>query len=265
MTALEQAMLSNELERPKSSQGVFELPCGYLDSEGTLHKEVELSELTGNEEELLVSPSVPAHRRPGLMIGRCLKRVGTIVDRGKLMVIADQLTVGDRMFILFALRRITLGDEYPFKATCRACSKEGMYSVNLGELEVRPMKEPHRRVYDVTLPSGKTVRFRIMTGEDEGRLARHKKLEEKISVALAARIELLNGAMPTLDDIKKLTLRDRDDLRALMDEHDGGVDTSIEMQCTSCGAEFEEEVDVSQAGFFFPSMVRRKSKTKSIS
>lgn len=259
-TVLQQGLLLNELERPKSSLGVFELPCGYLDEEGVLHREVELSELTGNEEDLLASPTIPVQRKMGLLIGRCIKRLGTITDRGKIAMISEQLTIGDRVFLLFALRRITLGDSYPFKITCPTCNKESMHNVDMAELRVQPMNEPEKRIYDVTIPSGKTVRFKIMTGEDEGKLSKIKKLEDKLSVALLVRVELLNGKPPTLDDIKGLTIKERDDLRAMMDECDGGIDTTVETSCPLCSSEFETEIDAGQAGFFFPQTQRKRLK-----
>ncbi len=261
----EQMLIKAQLEQPKATQGIYTLPCGYIDEENVLHTEVELSELTGNEEDLLASPSVANNRKMGLLIGRCVKRLGTIIDRGKLAMIADNLTIGDRTYLMFALRRITLGDQYPFKSTCPSCSRESTYEVDMSQLEIKKMKDPMRRIYDATLPSGRLVRFRVLTGADENKLSSIRKMEDKLSTALVIRLEMLDGKPPTLQDIKQMSMRDRDDLRAEFDEHDGGVDTSLEMRCTLCGAEFNDEIDPGQAGFFFPSVTRKRSKTRSSS
>jgi hypothetical protein len=263
MSTTEQVLVLNSLEEPKSTQGLLELPCGYLDDEGNLHTELELSELTGNEEDMLASRTVPTHKKMGVLIGRCVKRIGDVTDKGKLAAIANKLTVGDRVYIMFGLRRITLGDSYPFRATCPRCNVESMFQVSMADLDIQKMPEPEKRIYDYELPSGATVRFRIMTGLDEERLAQFKKLADKLSMALLVRIELLGGKPPTMKDIKDMSMRDRDALRAYMDEVDGGVETELEMGCPNCGAEFEEQIDPGQPGFFFPSMTRRKSKTKS--
>lgn len=262
---VQSALLVNEMERPKSTQGVFDLPCGFLDEEGTLHTEVELSEMGGNEEDLLISTATPNQKKMSLLIGRCVRRIGSITDRGKIAMIADRLTVGDRTFILFALRRVALGDAYPFKATCHSCRKEDMYMVDMSELEVRPMKDPHKRIFDGQLPSGKMMRFRVMTGEDEAKLGKVKLIEDKLSMSMLLRMELLDGKPPTLDDIKRMSLRDRDAARALFEENDGGVDTTLDMQCRQCGAEFQDEVDPGQPGFFFPSTTQRRSRARSSS
>jgi hypothetical protein len=259
----EQMLMMNELEQPKSTQSFLELPCGYIDDEDVLHREIEISELTGEEEDMLASRTVPANKKMSILIGRCVTRIGDITDKGKIAMIANKLTVGDRTFLIFALRRLTLGELYPFRVGCPQCNKEGMYQVQMSDLEVREMPTPEKRVYEHELPSGKAVRFRIMIGSDEERVSKMRSMDDKVSAAMLMRLELLDGKPPTLQEIKRLTMRDRDDLRCAFEDVDGGVDTTLEMTCSNCGAEFESDVDAGQAGFFFPSMTRRKSKTRS--
>lgn len=259
----QQIVLMNELEKPKSTQGLFVLPCGYIDDDGALHNEVELKELTGNEEDMLASRTIPAHKKMGFLIGRCVRRLGTITDQGRLAAIAGDLTIGDRTFLIFALRRITLGDMYPFKVGCPVCSKISTYQIDMADLETKFMPTPEKRIYDDKLPSGKTVRFRILVGRDEEQLGKAKNVDDKASLALLLRLELIDGKPPTMADVKNLSMRDRDALRVLVDDVDGGVETGLELSCPSCGAEFEDDVDAGQAGFFFPSMTQKRSKTRS--
>ena len=251
------------VDKPKSTQGVFELPCGYLDPEGQLHTEVEVREITGHEEDLLGSKSVPHHKKIGLLVSRCITRIGDITDPGKIAVLANELTVGDRVFLMFAIRRTSLGDEYPFRNTCPECGYKGLFNLDLSELEVKKMTDPRKRIFDSVLPSGKSVRFRPLQGKDEETLAKASSSNDAMTLAILARLEMLDDAPPTLVAVKNLGLQDRNFLRSAFDDIEGGVDTTLDMQCPSCMAEFEQELEVGQAGFFSPSSVQKGSKKRS--
>lgn len=242
-------------EEPAGSLGVFDLPCGFLDEDGVLHKEVQVREITGHEEDMLGSNSVPNHKKIGLLITGCLQRVGTITDQKTLNAVADNLTVCDRVFLMFAIRRASLGDAYPFRSECPKCKYRGIFTLDLSDLEVKTMKEPMKRIFDCRLPSGKEARFRPLIGKDEERLSKASSSNEALSLAILMRLLVLEGEPPTLKAVKDLGMKDRNFLRGEFDKVEGGIETTLDMGCPTCEHEFEEELDVSQAGFFFPSSV----------
>jgi len=95
----------------------FQLPLGYTDEAGTLHREVELNPLTGKEEELVArnhgQESAPL---VAIVLSRCLRRLGSIAP-----VPADvigRLPKEDRQFLLLKLREITFGDMVQTTVTC---------------------------------------------------------------------------------------------------------------------------------------------------
>lgn len=256
-----EVITQNLLETPKSTHGVYDLPCGYLDSTGTLHTEIHLREMTGREEDILASQKLTPQKKINAVVTNCLERIGTITDKSQFAGIVPQLPTGDRVFLLLALRRTSLGDDFPVEDTCPACNTKSSYVLNLGDLETRKLPDPLKRVFDDVLPSGKKVRYRLGLGADEERLARVPD-DEKPSVSLLVRLELLDGKVPSLPEIKALAWRDRQALRAMLEEQDGGVDTSLELTCPACGHEFERELDLGQQGFFFPDRVQRDSKKR---
>ena len=265
MSAQSEALLMNQMEEPKAPIGIFELPCGFLDTDGTLHTEVEVSEITGHEEDMMAARSIPHYKKMGTLIARCVKRIGTITDRGRISMITSDLTIGDRAFLIFAIRRVTLGDLLPFDSTCPKCEKSAAYSISLADLDVKKMADPKKRIYDITLPSKKMVRFHVMVGRDEENLAKKDMPDDSLSAALLARLEMLDGKPPTIGDLKSMSARDRNHLRSTFEEVEGGVDVSIDMTCRLCGHEWESEVDPGQAGFFFPSVAQKTSKKRSTS
>jgi len=228
-----------KLDVPSSSVGVFDLPCGLL------------------EEDMLGSKAVPSHKKIGMLIAGCLERVGSISDKGRLSQVAEELTVGDRVFLMFAIRRTSLGNEYPFRGQCPKCKYRGIFNLDLSDLDVKMMAEPMLRTFERKLPSGKVAQFRPLVGKDEESISKAASSNEAMSLSILMRLQQLEAQPPTLAAVKDLGMKDRNFLRAEFEKIEGGVDTTLEMSCPSCNHEFEEELDVAQAGFFFPSSVRK--------
>lgn len=258
-------VIEMNLEIPTSPLASAGLPCGYIDSEGTLHSEVEVRELTGVEEDILATKGISFSDKITNVLARCVLKIGTISDPSSIAAIIPKLLVGDRLFLLFAIRQVTLGDEYPFTYKCESCDTEQTFVVRLSDFEVFPMEDPFKRVFDAKLPSGKTARFRSLTGEDEREMAKAgKRREDVLSYGIFRRLELLDGKPPSLAAVKALSLRDRNYLREAFDQNEGGIETTMEIDCPNCGAEAEKEIGI-QSGFFFPSESRKRSKRRSSS
>lgn len=281
-----QMMTEAQIREPKPSVGIYTLPCGYLDADGVLHTEVLLNEISGKEEDMLASKKVPDQKKMNQLLISCIERLGTLTDRSKIAAAVPELLVGDRVFLLIAVRRTSLGDDYPYKDECPSCEKVSLMSINLGEVEVAPMPEPTKRIFDARLPSkaatrvwadtgelpeveklspsGKTVRFRPVTGRDEEKYGNVLSKDDALSKLLQARIELLDGKPPTVEDLQALSLTERQFLRdVIFDAADGGVETTLDVTCPQCGHDYTRELDIGQMGFFFPSAARKNSKGRS--
>jgi hypothetical protein len=261
----EHAIISNQLEYPHSTTGEVELPCGWIHEGAHLTKAV-VREISGHEEDMLASDKVKPITKLTELISKCVIKLGDITDRELISRAARELTIGDRAWLILAIRRRTLGDIFPYTETCPnpACKVKRLYQVNLADLEARKMADPLRRLYEAELPGlGKTARFHVMTGADEEEISKYQT--DLISRALHVRLELIGDRKPSLDEVRSLSMRDRDTLRAVIDDVEGGVDTEIEMTCPECGMEFSRELDIGQQGFFFPSRAQSRSKKKSSS
>ncbi len=266
MSNVEQMQLTNQALEPSSSIGVFELPCGYLTEDGQLLTEVKLREITGVEEDMLASKSVPGGKKITHLIAGCMERIGALADKSQFPDIARALTVGDRVFLMLAVRRVTLGDQYPFTAKCPECGKSRLYEVDLGGLAIKKMEDPKKRVYDTELPSSKLpVRFHVMTGKEEEKLAKTSEQDDQLSLTILARVELIGGKPASVGVLKRLGMIDRTFLRDQFNEVEGGLDMEVEIACGSCGEEFKIDLDIGQPGFFFPSRTQKNSKVNTSS
>jgi hypothetical protein len=252
--AAEQIHTLNQMETAKGSQGVFQLPCGYFDPETQeLITEVQVREITGVEEDMLASNQVPGEQKMSQLLSSCVVRVGNVLDRSRVHQMVSDLVIGDRVFLLFAIRRVTLGDELPIREECPHCKVKSLFVINIGEeLKIKPMRDPKVRIHDVQLPSGKSARFRVATGSDEARVAKiiRRQREDALSQSLLMRLELLEGVKPDLASVRALGMRDRSFLRDQFEEVEGGVDTTLEFVCPSCGREWERDLDLKGASFF---------------
>jgi hypothetical protein len=253
-----------QVETPKPPVGLYEMPCGYLDDSGELYTEIVVREITGGEEDMLVSKSVPNLRKMNELLIRCVERIGPYQERKDIIKIIPKLLVGDRVFLLFAVRRASLGDMFPFEEVCPKCDKKSGYMQDLSEMKIVKMPDPRKRIFDEVLPrSQKPVRFRPLTGADEERLNKALDGADSASAAILIRLELLDDKPPTMADVKKLGLQDRIWLRRKFDEAEGGVDTTMEVECPFCNHKFERDLQVDDPGFFYPSETQLSSSEKS--
>ena len=252
---------------PKSTQGMFTLPCGILDNDGGLHTDIHLREMTGIEEEILAGKGEVTAKLNKVM-ANCVESIGSLPHCDVETI--KRLTVVDRVFLLVALRRVSLGDSYGMKVRCPACSHESNFQTDLGNLEVRNMEDPSRRSYEGTMPSGKSFVWHPMTGMDEEWLneARKKlKGEGVVTLSMMARMDELDGKplkkdpkhrrdlVGAVSEVAGLSLRDRNHLRRTFEKTEGDVDTELDFECESCGHEFSADLRVDPAAFFFPSEI----------
>jgi hypothetical protein len=249
----------NSLLDPKSSKGVYTLPTGYLDEAGKLHSVAEVREMTGEEEDLLASRNTDPVHKINTIMARCVTRIGEVTDPGQISSAVLDLPVGDRMFLLFAIRQVTLGDEYPFTTTCpeEKCGKSAVYTVLVSSIDVKNAPDPAKRLFEGILPrSKKTFTYKMLTGRDEASVAAENS-KDALSIAMKRRIVSIDGKEATLEAIKAIGLADRGYIRACFEKIDGGIDTSMDMVCKFCDHSFKTDLDISQAGFFFPSAVTK--------
>lgn len=287
-----QVLRDAAVDEPKSSIGADVLPCGYIDEAGALHTSYVVREIDGEVEDMLGSSQIPPFLKLDMLIAKCIERIGPYSDPA---VIADKvvpaLTIGDRIFLLFQIRRVSLGDDFHFDLDCtnpncvtmvegQPVRNRSRYTLNLGGVEIRPMGRPEQRTYVKNIqPRGAAapfpVTFHVMTGRDEHRIARLDSAESAHagSLQILARLDQYGdrkidwgpkerNGRALLAFVKGLPISSRNALRDAFEEVEGGVDTEIEVDCPFCLQHIVTEM-VLDAGFFRPSAeMSRRSKRR---
>lgn len=240
-----------------------ELVCGYVDAEGEIHKDFDLHEMNGHDEDVLASTG-PVTARLNKVIHNCLDRLGQVSDKQKLWTAVTQLTMPDRLLMLIRIRQVSIGKDFRMTIVCPECKKNSHVTVDLSALETRPMAEPTKRVREDEIPGGILVKWHIMTGDDEEWLSTQQKQkgQDKLTLAILSRVDAIGtyefdrktpmGLRGAMQMLKAMPTSKRNAIRGLFRAHEGAVDTEILYDCPGCQMEIRGDLEIGQPGFFFP-------------
>ena len=250
-TALEINIRS--LSNSKASVGIFTLPGGYLDSEGVVHDEAQVREMTGAEEDVLAGKGTIMSKL-NTILASCLVRIGTITDKNRMQEVVMNLPAVDRICLLVMIRSVSIGDEYSFDAVCPSCRDKSVHTINLSTLPVKEMPDKTKRFFDIQTPSGKIVQIKTLLGKDEAAASDiAQKFPNDLSSALMlARVTQIDGKPAALQDTKSLSWKDLSFLRKELRAHDGDLDTKAENTCQKCNNDFSIDLDIGSQSFFYP-------------
>jgi len=183
------------------------------------------------------------------------------------------LSSPDRTYALIHLRAFTYGDEYEFRLTCDRCKHHHGWGVDLvKDLDVIDMHDAARasiredQPYVIESKEFGQIYCRVPTGVDEAYLATLDGKEDvKASIYQLARqivkiadAEDFDSIMTLVEDIPA---RVADDIRDQIDDIEGGVDTSFDVECPKC--ESTQQVFLPFEASFFSSRRRFKRSSKS--
>lgn len=238
----------------------FEMLVGYVDQDGNVHREFEVREMNGLDEEAISKNSIKNNGGKILrtILERCCVRIGTIerseVKPSKWTDIIQDLTVDDQDYILFKIRELSYGEEIECKHTCPnpECKEEIITTIETDELEVIPFDGQHTIEFE--LPKG----FKDKDGNllRRGKIRRPNGLDREIldnvirknvgqanTLMLSRCIVELEGIKVYDDLVRSLSVKDRNYLVKLIEEHKCGVNLAIDIECPNCYEEFKASLN----------------------
>ena len=232
----------------------FEMPAGYLDSDGVLHKTFTIREMTGRDEEAISKGDL---RQNGaklitVLLERCVMSIGTLVKKEvgeiKWKEIIKSLYVGDQDYIVLKIRELSMGGEIEVTHICPNCKASMKTILDVSELEVEPFKG--ERLIQFELPKGyrdkkgnvhTTGTMKLPTGYDREVLTpiAKKNVAQASTLMLTRLCKFDDGISVTEDVMRDLTIRDREYLQKLLQENLFGVNLEVDVTCVDCGEEFK--------------------------
>ena len=270
----------------KSSVLLFKLPGGVWDGK-ELHTSVQVDELDGEDEDILVNDASLYPLRLNAILGRKVKQIGTIVDEATIKAIVPKLSALDRAAILICIRRVTHGDIISgMEVKCSACDTMFKASPDLSSITyIRPLK-PDQNEWEFKLPKASAkagrdviVRWRTFNGEMEQRIAQVSKQignKDALTWRIMGRLVSIDGKDMGLKDehfgtdgkikqdkvlvdlfraVKLMSQADRNSLRHEFRRVEGDIDLSVSGKCSnpSCPSPDQKfTLDITDINFFFP-------------
>ena len=249
----------SSIDDPRSA--VFNLPGGYRDVAGRLHREVALAPLTGREEELLAARAsgTPLAVLVTCALMACLRRVGPY--RPVTGDIVRGLLAADRAYLLLKLRQLTFGDRIAAVLLCPVCGQRMDVDFFADQVPIEARRPAAgTATFDLspsaayTAPDGtihQTVEFRLPTGEDQEIIAlAHPAISEQQAVTvLLARCLRRLGAITPVDEQTAAHLGPitRREIEEQMERVSPSVDLDLEVTCPECGRAFLQPLEWSAA------------------
>ncbi|MFA6052274.1 MAG: DUF6760 family protein [Methylobacter sp.] len=244
-------------------QKYYVLPAGYIDSQGVLHKEVELTPLTGREEELLANYHYPTAALVTEVLERCVKRIGTIESVTPSLL--RELLVADRQYLLLMLRQLTFGDRIQATLLCpwphcgkgvdidflisdvpiSPCDHEKYYSLNIE-------KFPDAQALGLGSESFMQVRYRLPNGHDQEAFSDTSRANDVLAITtLLSRCIIKFGCInhPTAEWLLQLPPAVRLRIEQEMEARAPNLELTMEAECPECKRSFIAPFELQD--FFF--------------
>ena len=223
---------------------MIELPSrGLLYGDALPDGKVMMSPMRTSDEKLLAGGGANRQQLINTLIKRCLKT--DVVPYNKLLI-------GDKTYLLLALRSISYGTYYEFKLACSSCGEQFIHGMDVPEdFEIRILTEEDEATFSVDLPvSKKSVTLRRLLVEDEDtiiKFLRREKLRSgrkaegdpayqmRIALAIVSIGEEEVELKDALTFVEGLYGKDSLAIRNALDDNDCGVDIMLNLDCPHCG------------------------------
>lgn len=243
-----------------SNGEVYELLQGYKDNEGTIHKEFELREMDGSDEEAISKKEVKSNGAKVLrtLLERCCIRIGTLykaeMKPSKWVEIIQSLATGDQDYMLLQLRKISVGEEIETKYQCTdsECKEDINLTIEVDELEIIPFDGLWE--FEFELPRGykdkdgnyhKVGKMRHPNGLDREALDSIMRNNTGLAntLMLSRCVVELEGTPVHDEVIRSLPIKDRTYLIATLKEHYFGANMEVEVECPTCYNTFKASLN----------------------
>lgn len=240
-----------------------DLLAGYVDKDGICHKTFTIREMTGADEEYVNRADIKTNgaKVATALLSRCVLSVGTLTRKSvgnpkEWENIFKEMLTGDRDTILLELRRESIGDTIEVAHTCPNpdCKAKLKTEVAIDELQINEFDGLREIPFE--LPKG----YRDKKGNvhKRGIMRRPNGLDGELLTPLAknniakAETTLLtrickfeDGAYIDESVMASLSLKDRNYLQGLLNEHQFGVDMTVDVMCDHCGEYFKGNLNQS--------------------
>ena len=231
------------------------LLAGYVDENGIHHKTFTYREMNGKDEEAISKADVRQNgaKMVNVLVERCVVAIGTLTKKEcgvRWGTIVREMLGGVLDYMAFKIRELSKGNEVEFQHKCPSCGTKLTTIVDTEEFNIKPFMG--QSAIDFTLARGykdkkgevhREGTLRLPNGFDREIVTPlfKKNTSTAMTMLLTRLIAFHDGALVTQDLVNEMTLRDRDILEKIIKENAFGVDSTIDIVCSSCGQDISGE------------------------
>lgn len=248
--------LDDEIEVAEDGY-VHDVPllAGYTDKNGVHHTTFTYREMNGKDEEAISKADIRQNgaKMVNVLVERCVVAIGTLTKKecgaewGKII---REMLGGDLDYMAFKIRELSKGKEIEFSHKCPSCGSKLTTIVNTDEFALKPFMGSYavdfslvRGYKDASGEVHKDGVLRLPNGFDRELVTPlfKKNVSTATTMLLTRLISFNDGAYVSQSLVSEMSLRDRDILEKLLSAHSFGIDTTIEIICSTCGADISGE------------------------
>ena len=220
--------ISQLLKKVESKKGwvSITLPSRGVFNEGI--KEVKIRPFTYEDERILRSVT---------RVNEGIKAVSTLMERCIEGISYSDLSLYDKHYLLFKLREISYGNEYPVGIECQHCGEENSLAIELDQLKVDYANEGMEYPTPVVLPDSEvTAYINCPRAKDEGLLNNPAALTDSLWKFIE-RIESHSDRGIIQGFLTKTTAKDIAVVRQSIFSRKIGLQTDVRFICKHCNAD----------------------------
>lgn len=158
----------------------------------------------------------------------------------------SELTPHDKVYLLYRIRGLSYGDEYPIQHDCQSCSKSNKLTINISTIQVMPLSE---EMMKFTLPDSlQPVIIKLPRVQDESLF----KTPELATESIPMFVHSIGGVTDkTIIEsfVRKTTVRDIDTLRRKIYSPEYGMETHFFYNCGECRTKNRVEISLNENFF----------------
>jgi len=238
----------------------IDLPSGgkfYPEGSPLRSGKIDVKYMTAKEEDILTSTNLI---QKGTVIDKLMESL--IVTPG---VKPDDLLIGDLNAVMIAARILAYGKDYPIQLSCNSCSTRIEHTVDLTSLNmVTSDVQPIDGEYQITLPTGITITFRLLTRKDEkdiqaeidGLKKFNNSIESDSTTRLKYTITSVNGNRDKKvirEFVEGMIIRDVRAYREHYRKVSPDINFDLDVECSNCNNIIKARMPFG-ANFFWPDL-----------
>jgi len=254
------------------------LPIGII-VDGVRYREVVIDEMNGIDEENISSRKIQNNGGKAItvLLRRCIQSIPGLVDQktSKMSLISEDIVrnmyIADRDYLVVCIKALSNTSEILTELECSSCSNEINSLIDFKDLDVYEWDDNLDPYLEIELARGfynkeadkycNIVKWGFPTGKVQEAMAgtEPSKLSTMMISSGIISVEGL-GHTPSFEEVRRLSLSDRNVFANAIIENMVGVETKISVECNFCGHENESEVDL--VGFTNSAGAKQKKATK---